>query len=285
MLRVRPAPPTEPTDRGTLDDERTLVDLERCAVELAREAGARILAAASRAFGVQFKEPRAGHGANSNPVSDVDREVESFVRAELAARHPDHAVIGEEQGGRAGDAPIAWAVDPVDGTTNFVNGLALVASSFGVLRAGVPVAGAIWCGATHTLHPGVYHARCGGPLCFEGAPLPRRGEAPWRRLAAQPGSAPRLGAQWDLRVLGSAALELAYTAAGLLELAYLARPSLWDAAAGLVLLRAAGCAALERTEGGWRPLERFEGEIADWCAPLLAGAAPALARAADILER
>jgi myo-inositol-1(or 4)-monophosphatase len=267
--------------------EPELTDLERCAVQLARAAGARILAAAqSRAFGVHFKAASTGNAPNSNPVSDVDRDVEAYIRAEISQRFPHHAVIGEEGGaGATRGARIVWAVDPVDGTTNFVNGLPLVASSIGALCEGLPVAGAIWCGTTHALRPGIYHARLGGPLCFDEVPLARRSPAPWRRLAAEPGGAQHLGERWDRRVLGSATLELAFTAAGLTELAHLARPSLWDAAAGLALLRAAGCAALAREEDGWHPLEAFAGDLASWSRPLLAGDQSALADAVRVLTR
>jgi myo-inositol-1(or 4)-monophosphatase len=260
-----------------------LAELERCAVRLARAAGSRILAAAGQGgFTVHFKEARPGASVNSNPVSDVDRDVERFVRAELAAEYPDHTVIGEEMGaGEGGD--FAWAVDPVDGTTNFVNGLPLFASSIGVLYRGVPLAGAIWSACTHALHPGVYHARSGGPLCFDGTPLTRRAEGAWRGVAAEPGNARELGRYWDLRTLGAATVEFAFTAAGLLRLAYLARPSLWDAAAGLTLVRAAGCAALTVQEGRWVPLERFGDDPARWCQPVLIGDERAVRSAAELI--
>jgi fructose-1,6-bisphosphatase/inositol monophosphatase family enzyme len=134
-------------------DPQSLAELEHCALRLARAAGARIIAAiAHGGFAVEFKEPRAGSAANSNPVSEIDREVERLIRAELAAACPGHAVIGEELGAGVG-GELSWAVDPVDGTTNFVNGLPLVASSIGVLYRGRPLAGAIWCACTHALHP------------------------------------------------------------------------------------------------------------------------------------
>lgn len=255
-------------------------------MRLARAAGARILAAVeSRDFAVHFKAPAAGHAPNSNPVSDVDHEIEAFIRGELAAQYPDHGVIGEEGGADAASrARIIWAVDPVDGTTNFINGLPLVASSIGVLCEGLPIAGAIWCGSTHALRPGIYHARVGGALCFDETPLARRAAAPWRRVAAEPGGVTRLGELWDRRVFGSATLELAFTAAGLTEVAHLSRPSLWDAAAGLALLHAAGCAALAREADGWRPLEAFTGDLARWSRPLLAGDERALSEAVRILS-
>ncbi len=276
-----PAPHPDPIE---LDDAK-LAELERCAVRLARAAGSNILAAAERGgFGVHFKEARPGASANSNPVSDVDRDVERFIRAQLAAEYPGHCVIGEEMGASEG-ADFAWAVDPVDGTTNFVNGLPLFASSIGVLHRGVPLAGAIWSSCTHALHPGVYHARSGGPFCFDGTPLARRAEGGWRGVATEPGNARELGRYWDLRALGSATLEFAFTAAGILRVAYVARPSLWDAAAGLTLIHAAGCTALTLEEGRWVPLERFGEDPAPWCQPVLIGDERAVRSAAELMQR
>jgi myo-inositol-1(or 4)-monophosphatase len=64
-----------------------------------------------------------------------------------------------------------WAIDPIDGTTNFVNGFPLFAASIGMLHRGCPVVGAIWCSTSYALRAGVYHARAGGALRFEGEPL------------------------------------------------------------------------------------------------------------------
>ncbi len=280
---MKQTPPPDPA--AVALDEQSLAALERCAVRLANAAGSRIIAAAERgAFAVHFKEARPGASANSNPVSDVDRDVERFIRAQLAVEYPSHAVIGEEMGaGPGGD--IAWAIDPVDGTTNFVNGLPLFAASIGVLRRGVPLAGAIWSSCTHALHPGVYHARSGGAFCFDGTPLARRVEGSWRGVAAEPGNARELGRDWDLRTLGSATLEFAFTAVGIFRVAYVARPSLWDAAAGLALIHSAGCTALTVEEGRWAPLERFGDDLARWCRPVLIGDERAVRSAAELLPR
>jgi myo-inositol-1(or 4)-monophosphatase len=265
-------------------DDPTLAMLERTALRLARLAGARIAGMLGRPIAVEFKQVRRGSAANSNPVSELDREIEQLLRAELATTHPDHGVIGEELGSSAPDADLVWALDPIDGTTNFINALPLAASSVGVLWRGWPVAGAIWCATSHALRPGTYHARRGGALCFDGEPLKRRGAAAWRGLAAETGGVPRFGMHFDTRVLGSATLELAFGAAGLLQLTHLGRPALWDAVAGLVLIEAAGCAALTRTARGWQPLERFAASpLAAWCQPMLAGDRAALDRALPLL--
>jgi len=261
---------------------------EATAARLAQAAGTQIAVAVNGELTVQFKETRPERAANSNPVSQVDQAVERFIRGELARAHPGHAIIGEEQptSGPPG-AATSWAIDPVDGTCNFINGVPLYACSIGVLHEGWPVAGAIWCASTHAVGPGVYHAHVGGPLCFNGRPLERRKPGNWRGLAADHGLTSRHSAHWDHRVLGTAAVEFAWVACGLLRLAHMPRPGLWDAAAGLALLHASGCSALTWEHGRWVPLLRFHppsGEqahngLSAWKQPVLIGGAEDLAAA------
>jgi myo-inositol-1(or 4)-monophosphatase len=265
-------------------DLTTLEALERTAVRLARLAGEQICSDLGTRPDVDFKAPWAGASANANPVSQTDRRIERLIREQLAGEHPAHAIIGEEYPASeagAAVAPFTWVVDPVDGTTNYINGVPLFASAIGVLFRGRPVAGAIWCAATHALRPGIYHAHCGGPLHFDGAPLERRSAGAWRGLASEPGRAPTYGRLWDTRMFGCATLEIALVAAGLLRLAYIPRPALWDVVAGLVLLQAAHCHAL--TLSGPRPdtLLYFSGSsspgtLARWSEPLLIGDKAAL---------
>ncbi|MDB6008245.1 MAG: putative inositol-monophosphatase [Gammaproteobacteria bacterium] len=265
--------------------------LERTAVQLVRSAGEYIGTVRDENLAVQFKPPAAGRAWNSNPVSHVDKAVESLLRARLAATFPDHAVIGEEQGfAPAYATPFTWVIDPVDGTTNFINGLPLFGCSVGVLFHGRPIAGAIWCAATHALAPGVYHASLGGPLRFEGRTLNRRASDMRRGLAAEPGRTPEYCRSWDTRVLGCATLECAFVAAGLLRFASIPRPALWDVAAGLVLLQAANCRALVLRNSRWETLLDFgaggagpgaagAGALALWSEPVLIGDDTALALA------
>ncbi len=263
-------------------------ELEATAVRLAGAAGTQITAAVNGELEVQFKEARPEHAANSNPVSQVDQSVERFIRAQIAAAHPQHVIIGEEQppSGPPG-ALISWVIDPVDGTANFINGVPLYACSIGVLHDGWPVAGAIWCASTHAVGPGIYHAHAGGPLCFNGRPIARRPAGNWRGLAAGHGRWTRYASQWDMRSLGTSAVEFAWVACGLLRLAHMPRPALWDAAAGLALLNAAGCSALTWEHGRWAPLVRFnppsgrnaQGQLAAWKQPVLIGAAEDVAAA------
>ena len=271
--------------RGELDS-KAKERLASAATQLAHLAGEYIFAAYVQAPDVEFKPPGPGGAPNSNPVSATDRAVERLIRERLSAEFPADAVIGEESGVSGGcRSPFTWVIDPVDGTTNFVNGLPLFASSIGVLYRGWPVAGAIWCSSSHTFAPGVYHAFADGPLRFAGALLRRRTQGPWRGLASEPGKAPTYGALWDTRVLGCSTLEFAFVAAGLLSFAYLARPKLWDVAAGLVLLQSAGCRAVVARDTHRDTLLYFSTPehdleaLASWSEPVLLGDELALERA------
>jgi myo-inositol-1(or 4)-monophosphatase len=266
----------------------TRITLEQYAIALARLAGEQICGELANAVDVEFKQPLTGTAANANPVSGTDRRVESLIRTRLAADFPDHAVIGEEYAPtHASDAPYTWVIDPVDGTTNYINGLPLFASAIGVLFRGRPVAGAIWCAVTHTLRAGVYHAHEGGRLFLDEKQIERRAPGAWRGLASEPGCAPTYGASWDTRVLGCATLEFAFVAAGQLSMAYIPRPALWDAAAGLALLHAADCQAVTPRSTRGETLLYFAGRdgdqspasLASWSEPLLIGDAAALERA------
>ena len=181
-----------------------------------------------------------------------------------------------------------WVIDPVDGTSNFVNGFPLFACSIGVLHYGRPVVGAIWCSTGHSLRPGVYHARRGGPLQFEKAPITPERPNPGvsRRLAAAPGGSRGRAETWDNRVTGSAAIECVFVATGIFNSATFWAVRLWDVAAGYTLLQAANRQILVRVRNNWIPLDRFEAPetlpatkskdrrtptLRDWRQPLLVG--------------
>jgi len=275
-VRFRMEAPHDNDPRAELDST-VKETLASTVARLAHVAGEYIFAAHAVPPVVDFKPPGPGGAPNSNPVSTTDQAVESLLREQLTKDFPAHTVIGEEAGVTApGASPFTWVIDPVDGTTNFVNGLPLFACSIGVLYRGWPLAGAIWCASSHTLAPGVYHAVAGGPLQFAGESLRRRPQGTWRGLASEPGRAPAYGALWDTRVLGCSTLEFAFVAAGLLSFAFIGRPKVWDVAAGLVLLGAAGCRALIPRGGGWGTLLYFDtaddpAALARWSEPVILG--------------
>jgi myo-inositol-1(or 4)-monophosphatase len=234
--------------------QQTLAEIEAMAVEFAEIAGAELLGALGRTLAIRYKGDAA---SLMDPVSEVDQEVERLIRLRLAATFPLHDIVGEEVEERTGrEHDVVWVIDPVDGTTNFVNGFPLFAASIGVLHRGRPVVGAVWCSTGHLLRPAVYHSGAGQGLRCDGeAVTPRRNLAVRRRLAGEP--VPSGWDHWDVRQTGSAAIECAFVATGLLEVARLAQPHVWDVGAGLALVQAAGLTAYTRSESGWEPLERI----------------------------
>jgi myo-inositol-1(or 4)-monophosphatase len=280
------------TSQAPADAEAAdLVGIEALALELATLAGREITAAFGTIFTVRYKTGAADAASLRDPVSEIDRNVEILIRERLAARFPDHGIIGEElaeQPGRHSD--FVWAVDPIDGTTNFVNGFPLFAASIGVLRRGWPVAGAVWCSVSHALRAGVYHARAGGPLRFEGEDVtPKINAAVLRRLAGVPVVANTDEAGWETRKTGSAALECALVAAGLLEVARFAAPNIWDVAGGIALVQAGGGVAREHDGTGWSPMATFtplargeeKPDLRFWRRAMVVGTPQAVARMCD----
>ena len=237
-----------------------LEELERAAVELATLAGAEIVTALGRVLAVRYKHDTDPDMAPTDPVSEVDQNVEVLIRARLGERFPDHAIIGEEMDlGTSGEHEFTWVIDPVDGTSNFVNGYPLFAASVGVLHRGRPVAGAVWCSTSHALRAGVYHAREGCPLRFDHETLTdRKNTALRRRLVGEPDTSGSGAGPWDIRVSGSAAIECAFVAAGLLRASRFRAPNIWDVGGGIALVRAAGGEVRTLGPQGWAPLDRFE---------------------------
>ena len=90
---------------------------------------------------------------------------------------------------------------------------------------------------THALRAGVYHAQRGGLLHFDNEPLKREHNPDIRRrLAGEPDLAQDRLHPFEVRKTGSAAIECAFVAAGLLRVARFERPNVWDIAGGLVLV-------------------------------------------------
>lgn len=76
-------------------------------------------------------------------VSIADREVENLIRDRIAEAYPEDGVLGEEYGLVPGRSGFTWAVDPIDGTSPFVNGMPNWCVSIALVHAGIPVVGVI----------------------------------------------------------------------------------------------------------------------------------------------
>lgn len=277
----------------------SLERFESTAVDLARTAGERALAAFRSAVALEFKGKK-----QDDPVTALDRDTETFLRTELRRAFPDHGLLGEEHADDiAADARYVWVLDPIDGTMNFASGLPLFGISIGLLDNGAPVVGCIWVPVGPTLQFGVYHARLGGQAWFDAQRIRvSRADDERGQIMALPGGylrafrfrrAPRdmprpARALPDPRTTGSCTAELMLIASGALRAGVFIKPSIWDVAAGTLIVREAGGRVLTWHDRQWQDFVRFlpeppsrgkgEAALRHWGRPLLMGAPEAVER-------
>jgi len=194
-------------------------------------------------------------------VTQADRESEAVLVAEILRRHPSHRILAEEGTLHAGaTAEHEWVIDPLDGTTNFLQGLPVWAVSVACRRRGELLAGVV-------LDPqggNTFVAARGGGAFWNGRPMrvstrPALDGAflatgyPFRAHAALEIYLDLFRAVFRraraIRRCGAAALDLAYTAAGVYDGFFEFRLSPWDIAAGALLIEEAG-GVLSDLDGG-----------------------------------
>ena len=238
--------------------------IEDAAVEMARVAGATLLRYFKGPLQVNYKSAN-----NRNPVTDADHAVDSYLRNEIARRFPTHGIVTEETDPEDESATdIVWVIDPLDGTSNFLNGLPMFCVLIGVLEHGRPVVGAIFMPDIHDPNGRVIHSRLGGGAFDEDLRLSIVQDIEGqRRMSTWPGYFLRMFSfkkhlrrrMGDVRSIGSAGFELAQTGRGVVDYAVFNGLWAWDIAAGLAIILEAGGAAVQydRASKRWHPFERF----------------------------
>jgi len=81
--------------------------------------------------------------ADSSPVTEADRKVESQIRKLIGQRHPEHSIIGEEHGSDTRRADYEWIIDPIDGTKSFISGMPTFGTLVGITHHQQPIIGVI----------------------------------------------------------------------------------------------------------------------------------------------
>ena len=199
-------------------------------------------------------------------VSVADTKAERIVRTELAKARPDFGFLMEESGAIAGKDPQhRWLVDPLDGTLNFLHGIPHFSISIGLERAGEIVAGLIY----DPLRDEMFVAEKGMGAFMNDRRLRVSARSnmvdavfatgiPFHGRAHHPAYLGMLATVVEgsagIRRFGSAALDLAYVAAGRYDGFWETGLSPWDIAAGIVIVREAG-GFVSEIEGGHKMLE------------------------------
>lgn len=213
-------------------------------IHMARKAGALLLQGLAQGTTIHMK-------STYEVVTDVDRASEQLIVSTIRASYPDHTIIAEEGGGIEQQSAYQWLIDPLDGTNNYAHGFPFFSVSIGLVYAG-------------QLHLGVVFDPLRDELFWAQA-----GQAAWcngRQIACS--KTPTLAAalvstgfpydygmgavnnlkQFDrlqactqgVRRAGSAALDLAYVAAGRLDAHWELRLKPWDSAAAALMVQEAG---------------------------------------------
>jgi len=118
------------------DVDATWQELTEFAKHLAREAAKAILPYFRNDPPIEVKA-----GAVWDPVTEADRSGERVMRALIEERFPDHGILGEEYGAKAGRSGFTWVLDPVDGTRAFISGMPTWATLIGLNYEGQPRVG------------------------------------------------------------------------------------------------------------------------------------------------
>ncbi|MEI8393711.1 MAG: inositol monophosphatase family protein [Rhodospirillaceae bacterium] len=198
-------------------------------------------------------------------VSTADLKAEKAVRAELAKARPDYGFLMEETGVVDGrDKSHRWIVDPLDGTTNFLHGVPHWAVSIGLERDGEIVAGVVyeplrdelfWAEKGQGAYCNAQRLRVSGRRRLEesliASGMPFKGHGHQSTYMAQLSALMMEVA--GIRRFGSAALDLAYVAAGRFDGFWESGLSPWDVSAGILLVTEAGGFVTE-VNGGRNPL-------------------------------
>ena len=210
---------------------------------------------AARAAGILLRE-HYGSALEVNEMLDYDIKLDLDVRSQqLITDHilntfPDHAIYGEEGIGGNQESPYQWIVDPIDGTVNYFYGIPHFCISIALRKDGEIIAGVIY----DPMLDEMFAVEKGGPAMLNGKTISvsKRAEmssavvtigfsktresmdagfARYKRIAVQ---------VRKTRMLGSAALAMAYIACGRLDAYIEEQISIWDIASGLLLVEAAG---------------------------------------------
>ncbi|HEY8312554.1 MAG TPA: inositol monophosphatase family protein [Candidatus Baltobacteraceae bacterium] len=214
----------------------------RVALDAALEAGELLISHMNQPLNIREKDRRA------DIVTAADRASERIIVARLAAAFPHATILGEESGTRRGTSDERWIVDPLDGTTNYAHGYPLFCVSIAFERAGEIVAGVVHAPLmreTFAAQRGAGATRNGEPITvstignvadaltctgFHPADFDRNARC-FRAVSER-----AQGVRRD----GSAALDLAYVAAGRFDGFWEWDLHAWDVAAGTLLVREAG---------------------------------------------
>lgn len=222
-------------------------ELSEFAVELCRSAGAILLS------GFRSESTKISYKSRTDMVTNIDRESEEFIVAEIKRAFPDHSIIAEEGNRKDSSGGFTWYIDPLDATNNYAHGIPFFCVSIGVFSSKEKkiVSGAVY----DPFHDEMFHSFYGGgaycnseklhvsdtrdigfALLATGFPYAKENMEK-NNLTQFNAFLPRIQC---IRRLGSAALDLCYLASGRIDGYWEPMLHPWDTAAGSLIVTEAG---------------------------------------------
>jgi myo-inositol-1(or 4)-monophosphatase len=213
-------------------------------IRIARQAGEMLRAGLNKPHQVEYKSA-------IDPVTEMDRKSETFIIEQIRKQFPDHAIITEESGYLAGEDGSCWYVDPLDGTSNYSHGLPIFSVSIAYAHENQVQIGVIF----DPMQDECFSAKRGKGAFMNERPLHVSDTSDLNRSLLVTGFPYDIRSAQEtnlehfsyftlhsqaVRRLGSAALDLAYVAAGRLDGYWEISIHPWDIAAGSLLVEEAG---------------------------------------------
>ncbi|MBI4337941.1 MAG: inositol monophosphatase [Chloroflexi bacterium] len=219
------------------------------ALEAVRTAGGML----RERFGTVLQITRKGRG---NIVTDVDVQVEGMVTSLLRREFPSFGILAEESPESKGESDYQWVVDPLDGTRNYASGNPFFCTTLALAKGSELLLGLTY----DPMREELFVAERGGGATLNGKPIMPTSHAELREciLGFDMGYV-NSRALWlidvvrslwpgmeSVRIMGSAALGIAYAAAGRIDIYFHHRLAPWDMAAGILLVAEAGGMVTDR---------------------------------------
>ena len=246
---------SRPPERTVIPDAVDLVSGEKpaliCRVNEFLETAVEAAHAAGGLLRSQFGRNLVVDENHAHDIKlELDKRSQTLIESLVLARFPDHAIYGEE--GVRGDttSEFQWVIDPIDGTVNYFYSIPHFAISIALRQAGKIIVGVIY----DPMRDELWSVAEGGPALLNGHPIRVSERTSLGEAMISVGVAKSLDSinrglplfdrmvrsAKKCRMMGSASLDIAYVACGRLDAYIESAISLWDVAAGILLVEAAG---------------------------------------------
>ena len=194
----------------------------------------------------------------NNLVTEIDHNAQKIIIEDITETYPDHLIVGEEDNIKKikNNSEFIWVIDPIDGTTNFVNGIPNFAISIALLKNYEPIAGVIWIPWPNNEKSLIFSSSKNngsriGSLKLDLTEnnitnLEEGSVTSYSSFSTLFGNKNRNIKQWnkiikgEKRVIGAVAYEMALVAKGVIRFGLFGPASIWDFGAGLLIIKEAG---------------------------------------------